>query len=75
MKHNRFSGEQIVEVLKEEDAGIHMKGLYEPVGIRDPTFCQWKTKSARPSSAKATTETSGFASRCSIMNRRGSASA
>jgi putative transposase len=44
MKRSRFSEQQIVEVLKEAEAGLAVEELCRKDGISDATFCNWKAK-------------------------------
>jgi putative transposase len=44
MKGSRFSGEQIVGVLKEAEAGVSMKDLSRRMGISEATFYHWRAK-------------------------------
>jgi putative transposase len=44
MKRSRFSEEQIVEVLKETEAGVPVVELRRQIGISDATFYDWKAK-------------------------------
>jgi putative transposase len=46
MKANRFTGEQIIGVLKEAEAGAKTKDLCRKHGISEPTFYNWKAKYA-----------------------------
>jgi putative transposase len=44
MKRARFSEEQIIEVLKEAEAGAKVSELCRRHGISDATFYKWKAK-------------------------------
>lgn len=44
MKHARFSEEQIIEVLKEVEAGAKVTELCRRHGISDATFYTWRSK-------------------------------
>ena len=44
MKSSRFSEEQIIEVLKEWEAGIGVPDLARKHGISDKTLYNWKAK-------------------------------
>jgi putative transposase len=46
MKANRFTGEQIIGVLKEAEAGAKTKDLCRKHGISEPAFYNWKAKYA-----------------------------
>jgi putative transposase len=44
MKRARFSEEQIIEVLKEAEAGTKVEELCRRHGIYDATFYTWRSK-------------------------------
>ena len=44
MRQGRFSEEQIINVLKEHQAGIPVVELCRKHGISDATFYTWRTK-------------------------------
>ena len=44
MRKGRFSKEQIIKVLKEQQAGIPVVELCRKHGISDATFYTWRTK-------------------------------
>jgi putative transposase len=44
MRNGRFSEEQIINVLKEHQAGIPVVELCRQHGISDATFYTWRTK-------------------------------
>ncbi len=44
MKRSRFSEEQIIEILKEHQAGLGAKELCRKHGVSDATFYQWRSK-------------------------------
>lgn len=44
MKKQRFTEEQIIAVLKEQEAGMKVADLCRKYGISDATFYNWKAK-------------------------------
>ncbi|MBB5374553.1 putative transposase [Acidocella aromatica] len=44
MKGSRFSEEQIIGILKEQDAGSKTADICRRHGISDATFYKWKAK-------------------------------
>ena len=44
MKKSRFTETQIVEILKQTDAGVPVNDIYRQAGISVPTYYQWKSK-------------------------------
>ena len=44
MKQSRFSEEQIIGILREQEAGIAVKELCRKHGVSSPTFYKWKAK-------------------------------
>lgn len=44
MKRKRFSEEQIIEMLKEHEAGKPVTELCRRHGMSGPTFYAWKSK-------------------------------
>jgi putative transposase len=54
MKHNRFSEEQIIAMLKENEAGAKVDALCRRHGVSGATFYAWRQKfgGMEPSDAK-----------------------
>jgi putative transposase len=44
MKRNRFSEEQIIEILKEQKAGVSVADLYRKYGVSDASIYKWKAR-------------------------------
>ena len=44
MKRSRFSEEQIIGILHEQEAGMKVSELCRRHGISEPTFYAWKSK-------------------------------
>ena len=44
MKQSRFSEEQIIGILREQESGIAVKELCRKHGVSSPTFYKWKAK-------------------------------
>jgi putative transposase len=44
MKRSRFSEEQIISILKEQEAGAKTADVCRKHGISDVTFYKWKSK-------------------------------
>lgn len=44
MKKKRYTEEQIIGVLKQQEAGMPVKELIRQVGITEQTFYRWKSK-------------------------------
>ena len=44
MKRSRFTEEQIIGILREQEAGIPVADLCRKHGLSSPTFYTWKAK-------------------------------
>lgn len=44
MKKSRFSQQQIINILKQADAGVKVQDLCRQFGISDATYYKWKSK-------------------------------
>ncbi len=44
MKRSRFTEEQIIAILKEQEAGVPVAELCRKHGMSDATFYNWKAK-------------------------------
>jgi len=44
MKRRRFTEEQIIGILKEQEAGAMVKDIIRRHGIAEQTFYRWKSK-------------------------------
>jgi putative transposase len=44
MKKSRFSEQQIINILKEADAGVKVQDLCRQHGISNATYYKWKSK-------------------------------
>jgi putative transposase len=44
MKRSRFSEEQIIAILREQEAGVKTTDVCRKHGISDATFYNWKAK-------------------------------
>jgi putative transposase len=44
MKRNRFTGEQIIGILKEQEAGVPVADLCRKHGVSNASIYKWKAK-------------------------------
>ena len=44
MKRSRFREEQIIAILREQEAGVTVTELCRKHGVSSPTFYKWKAK-------------------------------
>ena len=44
MKRSRFTKEQIIGILREQEAGVPVADLCRKHGLSSPTFYKWKAK-------------------------------
>lgn len=44
MKRNRYTEEQIISTLEQQETGTSVKELIRQIGITEQTFYRWKNK-------------------------------
>ena len=44
MKRSRFTEEQIISILREQEAGVPVADVCRKHGLSSPTFYKWKAK-------------------------------
>jgi putative transposase len=44
MKKSRFSEQQIINILKQADAGVKVQDLCRQHGVSDATYYKWKSR-------------------------------